>query len=43
MDYSVLFIQFANRELDTEADMPAVAVTHTAEGGFMFTLLREAV
>lgn len=43
MDYSVLFIQFANRELDTEADMPAVQVTHTAEGGFVFQLLRETV
>jgi len=43
MDYSVLFIQFANRELDTEGEMPAMTLTHNKEGGIVFQLLREGM
>lgn len=43
MDYSVLFIQFANKEIDTKGEMPALTVTKGDNGNMVLTLLREGL
>jgi hypothetical protein len=43
MDYSVLFIQFANKEIDTEQDMPTIQLGQDADGGIVFKLLKDTI